>query len=140
MRLVNKKLFDEGNPSIILCSGELEEALDMRALHVTEIRDLVLKHLVRIDHEAFIARYYQEQGQTDPNNGLFNPRPVSGETRRLIHVANITTNVMVDENARFTCKPKFLSVLQTLPEVEKDKKIFSFGEITRLFSTYILHF
>ena len=29
-------------------------------------------------------------------------------------------------------------MLQTLPEVEKDKKIFSFGEITRLFSTYIL--
>ena len=133
-----QKLFDERNPSIILCSGELEEALNMRALHVTEIRDLVLKHLVRIDNEAFVARYYQDQGQPDPNNGLFNPRPVSAEAGRLIHTANITTNVVVDQDAEFTCRPKFLSVLQTLPEVEKDKEIFSFEEITRFFSTYIL--
>ena len=31
-------LYDEKNPSIILCSAHLEEALDMKALHVTEIR------------------------------------------------------------------------------------------------------
>ena len=133
-----EKLFDERNPSIILCSEELEQALEMRAVHVTEIRDVVLKHLVRIDNESFIARYYQEQGQPDPDDGLFNLRPVSAEARRLIHTANITTNVMVDQNARFTCRPKFLSVLQTLPEVEKDKEIFSFGEIKRFCSTYIL--
>ena len=31
-------LNDEKNPSIILCSRDLEEALNMKALHVTEIR------------------------------------------------------------------------------------------------------
>ena len=31
-------LYDEKNPSIILCSRDLEEALNMKALHVTEIR------------------------------------------------------------------------------------------------------
>ena len=30
--------FDEKNPSIIMCSPDLEEALNMKALHVTEIR------------------------------------------------------------------------------------------------------
>ena len=31
-------MFDSTNPSIILCSHELEEVLNMKALHVTEIR------------------------------------------------------------------------------------------------------
>ena len=33
-----EKLFDLQNPSIIICSNELEEAINMKALHVTEIR------------------------------------------------------------------------------------------------------
>jgi len=41
-------MFDEFNPSIILCDPALEEALGMKALHVTEIRDLVLKQLEKV--------------------------------------------------------------------------------------------
>ena len=33
-----EKLFDQRNPTIIICSAELEEALDMKALHLTEIK------------------------------------------------------------------------------------------------------
>ena len=33
-----EKLFDLQNPSIIICYNELEEAINMKALHVTEIR------------------------------------------------------------------------------------------------------
>jgi hypothetical protein len=31
-------LYDEANKVIILCNAELEDALDMKALHLTEIR------------------------------------------------------------------------------------------------------
>jgi len=31
-------MFDHRNPVIILCGGELEKALNMKALHVTELR------------------------------------------------------------------------------------------------------
>jgi len=31
-------MFDEWNPSVIMCCPLLEEALNMKALHVTEIR------------------------------------------------------------------------------------------------------
>ena len=31
-------MFDHANPSVIICSPELERALNMKALHVTEIR------------------------------------------------------------------------------------------------------
>ena len=41
-------MLDYSNPSVILCSQDLEEALNMRALHVTEIRDLIWSHLTRV--------------------------------------------------------------------------------------------
>jgi len=131
-------LYDEKNPSIIMCSGDLEAALDMKALHVTEIRDLVLKHLVKIDNDAFLARYCREHGQPNPNNVSNNPIPVSAAAQRLIHTANISTNVVLDKKAKFTCKPKFLLVLRTMPDVDKNKTVFTYEEVTLLLSTYIL--
>ena len=41
-----EKLFDANNPTVIICSTELENALDMKALHVTEI-----KYVFSIDME-----------------------------------------------------------------------------------------
>ena len=34
----SEKMFDERNPSVIICSKPLEAALNQRALHVTEVR------------------------------------------------------------------------------------------------------
>ena len=34
----SEKMFDERNPSVIICSKPLEAALDQKALHVTEVR------------------------------------------------------------------------------------------------------
>jgi hypothetical protein len=36
----DEAMFDQRNPAIILCSPDLEAALNMKALHVTEIRYL----------------------------------------------------------------------------------------------------
>ena len=39
-------LFDERNPSLIICSEKLEAALDQKALHVTQFRwDILLNHI-----------------------------------------------------------------------------------------------
>ena len=73
----------------------------------------MLKHLVKIDNET-------------ENRGS----PVSAAAQRLIHTANISTNVVLDKKARFTCKPKFLLVLQTLPEVDKNKIVFTYEEVS----------
>ena len=34
----SEKMFDERNPSVIICSKPLEAALNLRALRVTEVR------------------------------------------------------------------------------------------------------
>ena len=36
-------LFDPQNPSIIMCDPSLEKALNMKDLHVIEVRDHILK-------------------------------------------------------------------------------------------------
>ena len=41
-------LYDQTNPAIIICSPKLEDALDMRALHIKQINQVVLPHLEEI--------------------------------------------------------------------------------------------
>ena len=54
---------------------------------------------------------------------------VSAAAQRLIHTANISTNVVLDKKAKFTCKPKFLLVLRTMPDVDKNKLVFTYEEV-----------
>ena len=44
----DERLYDQTNPAIIICSPKLEDALDMRALHVKQINQVVLPHLEEI--------------------------------------------------------------------------------------------
>jgi hypothetical protein len=44
----DEEMFDMRNPAIILCDKDLERTLNMRALHVSEIRDLVVSQLMRL--------------------------------------------------------------------------------------------
>jgi hypothetical protein len=41
--IANEQLFDPQNPTVVLCDLLLEDALDVKALHVTEIMDQVCK-------------------------------------------------------------------------------------------------
>jgi hypothetical protein len=36
--IADEQLFDPQNPTIIMCDGALEEALQVRALHISELR------------------------------------------------------------------------------------------------------
>ena len=122
----------------MLCSAELEQAMDIKAFHVTEIRDLVLKQLIRIDNDYVHSRYFREQGHPYPDNFSNNTSPVSAEAQCLIRTANISTNIVINKEATFTCKPKFLLVLRTIQNMDKNKTVFTYEEILKLLSTYIL--
>jgi len=39
--------FDKRNPSIIICNPDLEQALNMKALHVSELEPIVVSHLIK---------------------------------------------------------------------------------------------
>ncbi len=44
-----ENMFDLGNENIILCSKYLSHALDVNALHVFQLREYVLKHLIIVN-------------------------------------------------------------------------------------------
>ena len=47
----SEKLFDFKNPSIIMCDSDLEIASNVKDLHVTEIRDQILKQLILVKQQ-----------------------------------------------------------------------------------------
>ena len=139
-------LFDPTNPSVILCSPDLEEALNMRALHVTEIRNLVLSHITIVPDQSLREKFNQpvdncsgasaNVSRSNLNYGTsIDPQPVPTRTTK---TTNISTATFTNKNAKFTLKPKFLLVIQSVPETNPTKTVFTFEEVTHLFSKYIL--
>ena len=133
-------MFDYANPSIILCSADLEEALNMKALHVTEIRDLVLSQMTK-PPEQNLREFTQQTPDyisktnlnLEPNYNHQQPQPL-----RIIRKANISKVIYMDKNAKFTLKPKFLKVIHSTPGADLKQTIFSYEEVTFQLSKYIL--
>ena len=108
-------LFDHANPSIILCSKDLEKAHNMKAFHVTETRYLVLSQITKIPDQGFRDKSRNQQinycrgndidvFRTKLNNEV--PQNSLPAVPRNIRTANISTAFFTDKNAQFTLKPK----------------------------------
>ena len=142
--------FDKDNPSIILCSSDLEEALNMRALHVTEIRDLVLSHLIKVpDHmlrkvandrsvtTTIVDTPRTVVDESEPPENQEQPHPQLNRMR-IFRTQNPLAAANIASQDKFYVKKKFLDVMKTLPGVDLQQQTFTFGEIACLFSKYIL--
>lgn len=130
-----ERLFDLKNPSIIICDNDLEDALNMKALHVTEIRDLVLAQLTKLQDEPNLGKFTNFSNRNNQTQGS---APGSPAPQRLIQNASTTTQVYINKKAEFTLKPKFLEVVRSLPNTDPKQIVFSYEEVTLLLSTYIL--
>lgn len=135
-----EQLFDRQNPSIIICCNELEEALNMKALHVTEIRDLVLSQLTKVQDHTILGKFANPVTNSAIRNDQTQVPEVSSVQvpQRLLQSANISTQVFIDKKALFTLKPKFLTVVRSLPSTDPEQTVFTYEEVTLLLSTYIL--
>ena len=56
--------FDNNNPSIIICPPELEAVIDQKALHVLQVKDLVLSQLIPMDSQK------NKENQEDKTNPI----------------------------------------------------------------------
>jgi hypothetical protein len=84
-------LFDPNNPSIILCSPELEKALNMKALHVTQIRDQVMSHITKVPEHAFRTQFIELESQRERERQKRHNDLLIGRTpRHHIHPDNMT--------------------------------------------------
>ena len=57
--------------------------------------------------------------------------------QRLIHTANISTQVVTDKQAKFKVKPKFLEVLRSLPSTDQKKTIFTYEEVSLAWESFV---
>ena len=148
-------MFDEKNPSIILCSEHLENALGMKALHVSEIRALVLKHLVlqqlnlvlhvlpkptghcNLDSQQLLLQQLNLVLYTPPNVAIPHVQESSTRVLRSAPTKNIHKTIYND-NTKVTLKPDFKKTLCQLKHFPKNKRHFTYKEICNYTSEYIL--
>ncbi len=118
MILRSEKLYDLKNPSIIMCDSDLEMALNMKDLHVTEIRNQILKQLTLVKQQKWLKNYRKEN--------TFSQRASTSKA---------TTTF--DPEAEYNVKPPLMELLRTECE-EKNKATFTYKEVVHLLFKYLL--
>lgn len=131
-------MFDETNPSIILCDRDLEMALLVRALHLTEIREKVTAQLVLLDSPEADEAFPPQPPLPQYPMLLPRQRPV-GQPRGIYdREFNIAPNRPIRLTERFRVKQHFLACLRSLPEVENTREVFQYHELSKFLSQYIM--
>ena len=124
-----EQLFDLKNPSIILCNHELEEVLNMKALHVTEIR-LASQQQQQQQQQLYFRPLVLDQLEELPSVPLAPPERV--RRRRMAGQYPLTPPPPINKEAKFRLSPKLLSVVRSLPTTNQDQTVFSYGEVLLL--------
>ena len=132
--IANEQLFDPQNPSVVLCDPLLEGALDVKALHVSEIRDQVCKQF----HPKFPHSSVETQTATQTQTNFFN-----NEKNRLTTLADhnpIVSPLCVPFNVEgmYFVKPAFLMVLRSVEGVSKTQVVFPYREVANILYKYIM--
>ena len=124
-----EQMYDYRNPSVILCSTELEQALNQKALHVAEVRNVILDQIEE-ENSLTISDLSNMISESRGNSPLENPR----HTRTMC----VATNIITHEEAKFKLKPLFLAVIQSIDGMDQRKTIFQYKEIVQLLLRYIM--
>ena len=110
----SEELYDPRNPSVVLCSQELKRTLNMRALHVSELPNLVISQIENTEEIKY------------PGYLIF----------KNSH-SNLPKRFYGNPNVKFGLQPDFMAILRTVEGCDQTKTIFSYKEILELLSRYI---
>ena len=135
-----EKLYDPSNTTVIICSQDLENALNVKFLHVTEIRDVVLMQMELLPPMLLASLtppptnnpqlpvptndlngQQQQQPQANPNGTVVTPGGNNGK---------------FDIEGRYYVKPLFVKVLRKVYGVNPTQVIFTYREVNRPFAFY----
>lgn len=131
-------LYDQQNPSIILCSPLLEKALNMKALHVCEMPELVINQLYCLTTE--LQKDCHIHLQKNPQLKIEDSDEERSDERKKTYLENVnekirfTSEIFKDPNAKFKMSTKLHNVLCN----KREKQIFTYHEVTALLSKYII--
>jgi Zinc finger, C3HC4 type (RING finger)/SWIB/MDM2 domain len=139
--ITSDRLYDPQNPTVVLCDDLLEDVLEVKAIHVSEIKDQVCKQL-------FLLEDALEHPTTPTNDGpSYTLTLANGDSFALPSWASISANAVVarmnalpdfDIEGMYCIKPEFLKVLRKVEGVNQEQTVFYYKEVTSILSRYIM--
>ena len=137
-----EKLYDEKNQAIILGDKALETAINCKACHLTEIRDIVCRQLIATGPPKPAQPVGRAPATSASTTGSQPATRVPAASSAATGSQKTTTTShtlgFITFEMPFEIKEEFRAVLRTLPEFPSGRKIFQYGELTKLLSQYIL--
>jgi len=133
-------LFDILNPSIIICDSDLEAALNIKALHVTEVRDCVLTQLERVSpfqsKKPSLKRLcYAIETRSAKKQRYFN------ELNQSKNKANQQMPQKTFQEAEsYRLKPLLRIALKRMPSFPCHQRTFKYNEICNYLLKYIISY
>ena len=124
--ITREKLYDETNPSIIICSEALERVFDQKALHVTQVRESVMNQLYPRDHQVALLNATNQH----PTGSDVALNAISPDTAQRSH----------EETIQYELKPALRRVFEKVETFNRSKTTFSYSEIATALSTYIIKY
>ena len=125
----SEKLYDPKNPSIIMCDPDLEIALNMKDLHVTEVREQILKQLTLLRQQSWRENF---------NAFISKSKSTSASSRPPAKTTNVPTTLVPDTEAKYIVKPSLMGLLRSeCEEKDRTKAAFKFEEVVNLLFRYL---
>ena len=101
-----------------MCDPDLEIALDMKDLHVTEVRYQILKQLILVKQQNWLKNY---------NTFIHKNKDTSISSRPLTKTLNASSTLVLNPEAKYIVKPSLMGLLRTeCEEKDREKATFKF--------------
>ena len=124
----SEKLYDPKNPSIIMCDPDLEIALNMKDLHVTEVREQILKQLTLLRQQNWRENF---------NAFISKSKSTSASSRPPAKTTNVPL-IIPDKEAKYIVKPSLMGLLRSeCEEKDRTKTAFKVEEVVNLLFRYL---
>ena len=118
-------LYDPGNPGMVLCSEELEEALNQKALHASEMIGTVIKQIAWVRD----PKPKKPTGKSPIPGGLGTVQSLPSNPR--------DSRILIPAHQIVKVKPDLLGVIRSLEGVSQHKTIYTFPQVVSLVHKYI---
>jgi hypothetical protein len=141
--ILEERLFDPQNPSIIICNEELENALDQKAIHESELKRNVCKQLFVVNSPEDARLGSQARKLIDEKNDTLWTPSWGSENATMVELRRrdqelLAKGLKFDTEGEYFVTPELLRAIRQVEGVDQNKTIFLYGDISKLMSRYIV--
>ena len=127
--IVERQLCTQGNRDIVFCPSELEKALGVKILHISDICYYLLQEQVQY-------LFAQKALEASPNQDE-NPYLIDISSRDVEKIEELITSFEESPLVRYLCEKNLLLLFQSALNVDRRRRIFSYQDIHGMFLEYL---